>query len=75
MAFWMVWHLDKKHSVSSGPVSSVTPGINIDWDLHSKQGVLFFKSSALCQKGITKVMGKVVLRPKEGDIAFEFNLA
>ena len=72
MAFWMVWNLDGVNSVSSGgPVSEVRVGENVDWDVHSKQGVMFFKKPK-DKRIVTKIKGSATFKPKEGDVVFQF---
>ena len=73
MAFWMVWNLDGVNSVSSGgPVSEVRVGENVDWDVHSKQGVMFFKKPKGKERIVTKIRGSATFKPKEGDVVFQF---
>ena len=73
MAFWMVWNLDGVNSVSSGgPVSKVKVGENVDWDVHSKQGVMFFKEPRGEAKIVSKIRGTATFKPKEGDVVFHF---
>ena len=74
MAFWMVWNLDGVNSVTSGgPVSKVKVGENVDWDVHSKQGVMFFKKPREGgEKMVSKIRGSATFKPKEGDVVFHF---
>ena len=73
MAFWMVWNLDGVNSISSGgPVSEVKVGENVDWDVHSKQGVMFFKKPKGERRIMTKIRGAATFKPKEGDVIFQF---
>ncbi len=75
LALWMVWKFDGDVIVSGGPASPVVVGETIDWDVHSKQGVMFFKNPELCQKGLDRIEGRVTFKPSEGDIVFDFPLA
>ena len=72
----MEWYLDEETSVTDGPVSKITVGDNIEWDIHSKQGVFFFPQQflldnyALEEKG--EICCEVVFNSQEGDIKFSF---
>ena len=59
------------HCAPGGPVNKVKVGENVDWDVHSKQGVMFFKKPE-GQKIINKITGTATFKPKEGDVVFEF---
>jgi len=76
MALWMEWHLldDDEDAlvVSGGPVDHVTIGRQINWDVHSKQGVHFFQHWKRDQR-INSVQCEVIFKPEEGDFEFKFD--
>lgn len=75
MALWMEWHLDDETTISNGPKEPVEVGDNINWDIHSHQGVFFFPQD---QKSLlsanSKVQCRIRFNPKEGDLAYRFNV-
>ena len=75
MALWMDWHLtsDPEDIVSGGPRSQVIVGDQIEWDLHSRQGVHFFQGDHLGpRRRVRSVEVDVVFKPEEGDFVFHF---
>ena len=74
MALWMVWHLNEDgDSLCTGPVEEIQIGQDVQWDLHSKQGVHFFPPEK--QSGrISNVAVKVAFQPSDGEIEFTFDL-
>jgi hypothetical protein len=75
MALWMEWHLlddeDEAAVVSGGPVDHVKVGRQINWDVHSKQGVHFFQQWK--DQQIKSVQCEVIFKPEEGDFEFTFD--
>ena len=71
MALWMDWHLtsDPEDIVSGGPRTQVVAGAQIEWDLHSRQGVHFFPGDRRC---VASASVDVVFKPEEGDFEFRF---
>jgi hypothetical protein len=61
--------VDEEHSVSSGPVSDVTVGEEVDWTMDAKQGVHFFKEQEPIPETISY---RIVFQPAEGDFTFAF---
>jgi hypothetical protein len=74
VALWMDWHLDDEHCLSGGPTSPVVAGREVEWDLHSKQGVHLFPNPQRCQKGVSAVRCGVTFKPSDGDVEFSFSL-
>jgi hypothetical protein len=80
MALWMEWRLhddddDVGNVVSGGPVDPVVIGQQIEWDVHSKQGVHFFKKTKNeneKEKRVKSVQCQVIFKPEEGDFDFKF---
>lgn len=68
MALWMEWQLDDHNIVSGGPVTSITIGHKISWDMDSKQGVYFLPPSS----DRTKISYEIEFVPSEGDFTFKF---
>ena len=64
----MEWQLDAENTLSGGPVSPITVGTNISWDVDSKQGVSFLPPSSDC----TKINYNIAFVPSEGDFTFKF---
>jgi hypothetical protein len=87
MAFWMDWHLTETDILTSGPVKPIIipshqkngPKSDIQWNLHSKQGVHFFAADILKRpKNVLdtqKVTTNVFFKPKDANISFSFDLA
>jgi hypothetical protein len=80
MALWMEWRLhdddddDVGNVVSGGPVDPVVIGQQIEWDVHSKQGVHFFKKTKNeKEKRVKSVQCQVIFKPEEGDFDFKFH--
>ena len=55
--------------MSGGPVSSISVGEKISWDIDSKQGVHFLPPSSGC----TKINYVIEFVPSEGDFTFKFD--
>ena len=75
MALWMDWHLtdDPEDVLSSGPCEPVVIGRNVTWDLHSRQGVYFFKSEERTFfENAKSIFSKILFKPEEGDLEFKF---
>ncbi len=71
----MVWHLDESTSLSSGPVAPVSIGEEVEWDIHSKQGVHFFvKRSADDEQIFERVLCEATFNTTEADIEVQFEL-
>ena len=63
--------IDEEHSVSSGPVSPVTVGQEVDWTMDAKQGVHFFKAGD-SEDVVESISYRVSFQPAEGDFSFAF---
>lgn len=71
VALWIDWVLDREaqNLISTGPTSDVQIGQQVDWDLHSRQGVYLFPDSIPQGQNLTFT---TVFHPSSGNITFDF---
>lgn len=75
---WVDWLLDNtattKSIVSSGPLEPIEAGSFIKWDMFVRQGVHLLSKAQCVESGKSKVQWNVDLKPKLGQLDFNFNV-
>lgn len=71
MALWVDWVLDEDAQIviSTGPTAEVQIGQQVDWDLHSRQGVYLFPDTI---PHVPNLKFTAVFYPTSGNITFDF---
>lgn len=68
---WIDWHLDENTVISDGPIEPIFIGDDINWYMHSKQGVFLISHLASPPYNSNdEIEFDVMFDPSEGDIKF-----
>jgi len=74
VALWVDWLLDEETSVSGGPTAPVVVGEDIQWDVHSKQGVYFFQTPVDVADSKRALHYQVNVTPGTYELKFGFSV-
>lgn len=69
IALWVDYSLDSEVEVSTGPTKEVIPGEQIEWDLHTRQGVFLLKDVKSLNKNDVLLWS---LKFSDGAMSFNF---
>lgn len=73
IALWMDYMLDDITQLTSGLVAPPTAGQNLQWDMHTRQGVHILPLPVPVQIG-SKLKYKLIFTPSNGDFDFQFSV-
>ncbi|XP_013405662.1 protein arginine N-methyltransferase 7 [Lingula anatina] len=74
VAIWMEYDLDDDHTVCTGPRGQqVQPGVKVNWDYYTRQGVHLFKTPVKVTPR-TSVTFSALFNPSDGDVKLNFNV-